>query len=80
MLLKITYTRLILTQKCESQIRLRKNLVGLEVLTAASTKMAVFWVVALYSLVKVYRRFRGTCCLLQTTRRYNPEEATVNTL
>jgi hypothetical protein len=27
-------------------------------------KMAVFWVVAPYSLVEVYRRFRGTCCLI----------------
>jgi hypothetical protein len=26
-------------------------------------KMAVFWVVAPCSLVDVYRRFRGTCCL-----------------
>jgi hypothetical protein len=26
-------------------------------------KMAVFWVVAPYSLVEVYRRFRGACCL-----------------
>jgi hypothetical protein len=28
--------------------------VGFEVLTAVSTKMAVFWVVAPYSLVEVY--------------------------
>jgi hypothetical protein len=26
-------------------------------------KMAVFWVVAPWSLVEVYQRFRGTCCL-----------------
>jgi hypothetical protein len=32
-----------------------------EVLTAASMKMAVFWVVAPCRLVKVYRRLRGTC-------------------
>jgi hypothetical protein len=37
--------------------------VGFEVLTAVSTKMAVFWVVAPCSLVKVYQRFRGPCCL-----------------
>jgi hypothetical protein len=30
-----------------------------QVLTAASMKMAVFWVVAPCSLVEVYRRFRG---------------------
>jgi hypothetical protein len=36
--------------------------VGFEVLTAVSTKMAVFWVVAPCSLVEVYQRFRGPCC------------------
>jgi hypothetical protein len=38
-------------------------LAGFDVLTAASMKMAVFWVVALCSLVEIYRRFGGTCCL-----------------
>jgi hypothetical protein len=37
--------------------------VGFEVLTAVSMKMAVFWVVAPWSLVEVYQRFRGPCCL-----------------
>jgi hypothetical protein len=37
--------------------------VGFEVSTAVSTKMAVFWVVAPCSLVEVYQRFRGPCCL-----------------
>jgi hypothetical protein len=37
--------------------------VGFEVLTAVSTKMAVFWVVAPCSLVEVYQCFRGPCCL-----------------
>jgi hypothetical protein len=27
-------------------------------------KVAVFWTVAPYSLGEVYRRFRGTCCLI----------------
>jgi hypothetical protein len=36
---------------------------GFEVLKAVSTKMAVFWVVAPCSLVEVYQRFRGPCCL-----------------
>jgi hypothetical protein len=57
--------------------------VGFEFLTAVSTKMAVFWVVAPCSLVEVYQRFRGACCLhhqgdqgtLKTTRRYNPEDS-----
>jgi hypothetical protein len=38
-------------------------MVGFEVLTAASMKMAVFWVVAPCRLVEVYRHFRGTCFL-----------------
>jgi hypothetical protein len=42
------------------------KVVGFEVLTAASMKMAVFWVVVPCSLVELYRRFRGTFCL---TRR-----------
>jgi hypothetical protein len=42
--------------------------------------MAVFWVVVPCSLVEVYQRFRGPCCLhhqgdRQTTRRYNPEDS-----
>jgi hypothetical protein len=37
--------------------------VRFQVLTAASKKMAVFWVVVPCSLVEVYRRFRGACCL-----------------
>jgi hypothetical protein len=37
--------------------------VRFQVPTAASIKMAVFWDVAPYSLVEVYRRFRGVCCL-----------------
>jgi hypothetical protein len=37
--------------------------VGFQVLTAVSMKMAVFWVVAPYSLVQVYQRFRGPFCL-----------------
>jgi hypothetical protein len=60
--------------------------VGFEVLTAVSTKMAVFWVVASCSLVEVYQRFsalimeaaRSSETLLnfyQTTRRYNPEDS-----
>jgi hypothetical protein len=33
--------------------------VGFEVLTAVSTKMAVFWVVAPFSLVEVYQQVNG---------------------
>jgi hypothetical protein len=38
--------------------------VRFEILTTASMKMAVFWVVALYSLVEVYRRFRGAALMV----------------
>jgi hypothetical protein len=34
-----------------------------EVQAAANMKMAVFWVVALYGLVEIYRRLGGVCCL-----------------
>jgi hypothetical protein len=43
---------------------LSKLEVRFQVLTAASMKMAVFWVVAPCSLVEVYRRYRGPCCLI----------------
>jgi hypothetical protein len=45
--------------------------VRFEVLTAVSTRMAVFWVVAPCSLVEVYQRFRGPCYLSDT---YRPED------
>jgi hypothetical protein len=61
-----------------------KRKVTLEVLTAASMKIAVFWVVAPCSLVEVYRRFTGACCIHhqgdhKTTRRNNPEDSDLNT-
>jgi hypothetical protein len=39
-----------------------ESCVGFEVLTAASMKIDVFWVVTSCNLVKVYQRFRGACC------------------
>jgi hypothetical protein len=36
-----------------------------------SMKMAVFWVVALCSLVEVYHRFRGPCCLHHQDDEYD---------
>jgi hypothetical protein len=45
-------------QTCNQRI-----VVGFEVFTAVSTKMAVFWFVAPCSLVEFYQRFRGPCCL-----------------
>jgi hypothetical protein len=38
-------------------------IVGFEVLTVTSTKMAVFCVVSPCNMVDVYRRFRGAYCL-----------------
>jgi hypothetical protein len=60
--------------------------VGFEVLTAVSTKMAVFWVVAPCSVVEVNQRFialmmeaarisETSVNFYQTTRRYNPEDS-----
>jgi hypothetical protein len=37
--------------------------VGFEVFTVAGMKMAIFWVIALCSLVEVYQCFSGACCL-----------------
>jgi hypothetical protein len=45
--------------------------VGFEVITAVSTKEAVFWVVAPCIRVEVYQRFRGL---------YNPEDSLLRTL
>jgi hypothetical protein len=48
--------------------------VEFEVLTAASMKVAIFWVVAPCSLVNVYRRFRGTCYLHQQGDDDRPDD------
>jgi hypothetical protein len=48
---------------------------GFEVLTAVSTKMAVFWVVAPCSLVEVYQRFTGACCLQHQGDGCHPEDS-----
>jgi hypothetical protein len=48
--------------------------VRVQVLTAASMKIAVFWVLASCSLVEVYRRFRGACCL-HRQGGHHPEQA-----
>jgi hypothetical protein len=58
---------------------------GLEETEEVFIKIHVFWVVAPCSLVEVYQRFRGPCCLhhhgdeYQTTRRYNPEDSHLRT-
>jgi hypothetical protein len=57
-----------------------KNKVGFEVLTAMSTMMAVFWVVAPCSLaialmMEAARTSETLVNFYQTTRRYNPEDS-----
>jgi hypothetical protein len=42
---------------------IKEDFVRLQVLTAVSMKMAVFWVVSPCGLVEVYQRFRGGFCL-----------------
>jgi hypothetical protein len=63
-------------------------LVGFQVLTAASMKRAVFWVVAPCSLVEVQghalmleaaRTSESSVDFYQTTRRYNPEDSHLHT-
>jgi hypothetical protein len=52
--------------------------VRFEVLTAVSTKMTVFWAAAPCSLVEVYQRFRGPCCLHHQGDRYNLQDGHLN--
>jgi hypothetical protein len=47
--------------------------IGFGVLTAVSTEMAVFWVVAPCSLVDA--RMMEAVNFYQTTRRYNPKDS-----
>jgi hypothetical protein len=52
----------------------------LVIIPRSGLKIAVFWAVAPCSLVEVYQRFRGPCCLHhQTTRCYNPEDRHLRT-
>jgi hypothetical protein len=53
----------------EELCQLRKyhtmKMLGFEVVTAVSTNMAVLWFVTPCSLIDIYQRFRGPCCLHQ---------------
>jgi hypothetical protein len=49
------------TESCKLTVIYR--IVGFEVFMAVGMKMAVFWVLAPCSLVEIYQRFRGPCCL-----------------
>jgi hypothetical protein len=44
-------------------IKQDRCIVRFDVLTAVSMKMAVFWVLAPWSLAEVYQHFRGPCCI-----------------
>jgi hypothetical protein len=63
-----------------------RDMVRIQVLTAASMKIAVFWVVVSCSLTEDYRRFRGACRAIAlmmeasstsetSTRRNKPENS-----
>jgi hypothetical protein len=65
-----------------------RRIVRVQLATAVSMKMAVFWVVAPCTLVQIYQRLRRPYCLhhqcdrpetpvnsYQSTRRYNPEDS-----
>jgi hypothetical protein len=51
------------------------NYVGFEVLMAVSTKMAVFWVVAIALMMEAARTSETLVNFYQTTWRYNPEDS-----
>jgi hypothetical protein len=59
----VTVHPVIKTIQIWSSRQLDLQSVGFEVLTAVNTKMAVFWIAVPCSLVEVYQRFRGPCCL-----------------
>jgi hypothetical protein len=46
-----------------AQIKTHGDFVRFQVLTTANMKITVFWDAVPCSLVKIYRRFRGACCL-----------------
>jgi hypothetical protein len=54
---------LVFTKLEDTQSTITRVLVRHQVLTVLRMKMTVFWDVALCSLVEVYQRFRGACCL-----------------
>jgi hypothetical protein len=70
------FTEKLLMLICLNYATLIKT-VGFEVLTAVSTKMAVFWVVArcIALLMEAARTCETLVNFYQTTRRYNPEDS-----
>jgi hypothetical protein len=51
-----------------------------DVLTAVSTKMAVFWVVAIALMMEAVQTTETSVNSYQSTRRYNPEDGHLRTL
>jgi hypothetical protein len=58
-------------RKTRKMMAINTYAVGSEVLTAVSTKMAVFWVVAPCSLVLIYSSRQQTACFKVTAKSYN---------
>jgi hypothetical protein len=58
----VSYSHLMYAKESGHRL-LQTRTAGFENLTAVSMKMAVFWDVAPCSVVEVYQRFRGPCCL-----------------
>jgi hypothetical protein len=57
------YIPTLLTYEQQNVLKVGQTIqVTFEFLQATNIKMAVFWVVAQCSAVKVYRSFRGVCC------------------
>jgi hypothetical protein len=53
---------------------------GFDVLTAVSTKVAVFWIVAIILMMEAARTSETFVNFYQTTRRYNPEDSHLRSL
>jgi hypothetical protein len=76
-LVAATYRAVLFIGFILSVTELCSSSVGLEVLTAVSTNMAVFWVVApcIALMMEAARTSETLINFYQTTRRYNPEDS-----
>jgi hypothetical protein len=54
-------------------------LIRFKFFTVVKTQVEVFWVVAPCSVVVIYQRFGGNCCVhLHPTWRHNPDDLDLN--